>query len=208
MLLKVGTQVSNAPKITLTKFHQHLSCGSQVFKGWHTQTHERLTTRSRLCYSPRRKLIVEDKNENKGSGNIWTFTAQKISIESHSKSIFLIFSMIHLTKCKYILYVFTHKMCSTKTKKQVNNDDPTKSKSIRKISYFLLPVECSQIITFVLVCGVSTLRSKYGGPCFVWLALAIGCFSWGWFMFNELFVSRASPFRVAAPEPQISPLRP
>ena len=35
MLLKVGTQVSNALKITLTKFHQHLSCGSQDFKGWH-----------------------------------------------------------------------------------------------------------------------------------------------------------------------------
>ena len=37
MLLKVGTQVSNALKITLTKFHQHLSCGSQVFKGWHNK---------------------------------------------------------------------------------------------------------------------------------------------------------------------------
>ena len=62
MLLKVGTQVSNALKITLTKFHQHLSCGSQVFKGWHKrQRQRRLTTRSRLCYSPRRKLIVEDK---------------------------------------------------------------------------------------------------------------------------------------------------
>ena len=33
MLLKVGTQVSNALKITLTKFHQHLSTGSQVFEG-------------------------------------------------------------------------------------------------------------------------------------------------------------------------------
>ena len=33
MLLKVGTQVSNALKITLTNFHQHLSCSSQVFKG-------------------------------------------------------------------------------------------------------------------------------------------------------------------------------
>ena len=38
MLLKVGTQVSNTLKITLTKFHQHLSCGSQVFKGWDKQT--------------------------------------------------------------------------------------------------------------------------------------------------------------------------
>ena len=54
MLLKVGTQVSNALKITLTKFHQHLSCGSQVFKGWHNDN-ERLTTQkefSRLCYRP------------------------------------------------------------------------------------------------------------------------------------------------------------
>ena len=33
MLLKVGTQDSNALKITLTKFHQHLSTGSQVFEG-------------------------------------------------------------------------------------------------------------------------------------------------------------------------------
>ena len=32
MLLKVGTQDSNAVKITLTKFHQHLSCGSQVLR--------------------------------------------------------------------------------------------------------------------------------------------------------------------------------
>ena len=62
MLLKVATQDSNALKITLTKFHQHLSCGSQVFKGWHDDDNKRLTTRSRLCYSPRRKLIVEDKN--------------------------------------------------------------------------------------------------------------------------------------------------
>ena len=45
MLLKVGTQVSNALKITLTKFHQHLSCGSQVFKGWHTHTNNSLHDR-------------------------------------------------------------------------------------------------------------------------------------------------------------------
>ena len=38
MLLKVGTQDSNALKITLTKFHQHLSTGSQVFKGWDNNT--------------------------------------------------------------------------------------------------------------------------------------------------------------------------
>ena len=63
MLLKVGTQVSNALKITLTKFHQHLSTGSQVFKDWDKQQQQRrLTTQSVLCYSPRRQLIVEDKN--------------------------------------------------------------------------------------------------------------------------------------------------
>ena len=54
MLLKVGTQVSNAPKTTLTKFHQHLSCGSQVLKGWHSK--RRLTIRSRLCYRPHREI--------------------------------------------------------------------------------------------------------------------------------------------------------
>ena len=63
MLLKVGTQDSNALKITLTKFHQHLSTGSQVFKDWDKQQQQRrLTTQSVLCYSPRRQLIVEDKN--------------------------------------------------------------------------------------------------------------------------------------------------
>ena len=55
MLLKVGTQVSNALKITLTKFHQHLSTGSQVFEGWHKRQ-RRLTTRSRLCYRPHREI--------------------------------------------------------------------------------------------------------------------------------------------------------
>ena len=56
MLLKVGTQVSNALKITLTKFHQHLSTGSQVFEGGDKR---RLTTRkefSRLCYRPHREI--------------------------------------------------------------------------------------------------------------------------------------------------------
>ena len=55
MLLKVGTQVSNALKIRLTKFHQHLSTGSQVFEGWDKQ----LATRkefSRLCYRPHREI--------------------------------------------------------------------------------------------------------------------------------------------------------
>ena len=60
MLLKVGTQVSNALKITLTKFHQHLSTGSQVFEGGDKQTNKRrLTTRkefSRLCYRPHREI--------------------------------------------------------------------------------------------------------------------------------------------------------
>ena len=64
MLLKVGTQVSNALKITLTKFYQHLSCGSQVFKGRHnkqrqTTNDKRLTTPkefSRLCYRPHREI--------------------------------------------------------------------------------------------------------------------------------------------------------
>ena len=57
MLLKVGTQVSNTLKITLTKFHQHLSTGSQVFKGW--DNNRRLTTPkefSRLCYRPHREI--------------------------------------------------------------------------------------------------------------------------------------------------------
>ena len=55
MLLKVGTQVSNALKITLTKFHWHLSTGSQVFEGWHNNN-KRLTTRSGLCYRPHREI--------------------------------------------------------------------------------------------------------------------------------------------------------
>ena len=55
MLLKVGTQVSNALKVTLTKFYQHLSTGSQVFEGGDNDE-QRLTTRSRLCYRPHREI--------------------------------------------------------------------------------------------------------------------------------------------------------
>ena len=32
-LMKVATKDSNAQKITLTKFHKHLSTASQVFEG-------------------------------------------------------------------------------------------------------------------------------------------------------------------------------
>ena len=70
MLLKFGTQVSNALKITLGKFHQHLSTASQVLKGWDDKR-QRLTTRSVLCYSPRCKLTVEDKNNENYLRRLW-----------------------------------------------------------------------------------------------------------------------------------------
>ena len=68
MLLKVGTQVSNALKITLTKFHQHMSCASQVFKGWHDDNEQ--TNNGLLhdqCY-----VIVLDVN--------WTSRTKRILI--------------------------------------------------------------------------------------------------------------------------------
>ena len=72
MLLKVDTQVSNALKITLTKFHQHLSTGSQVFEGG---DNKRLTTRkefSRLCYRPHREITRCGQKEKRKRGVIDT----------------------------------------------------------------------------------------------------------------------------------------
>ena len=89
MLLKVGTQVSNSPKIALTKFHQHLSTGSQVFEGWHDNKQQRLTTRSRLCYRPHREIA------RCGQKKQWSvMTSVKNHLRGHTE-LFSSFFLLH-----------------------------------------------------------------------------------------------------------------